>query len=54
MFYNIVMKKKTEVVLIDNFQDDDDNSVAETMRLSEKVLARDWDRLEEDEAWADL
>ena len=29
-------------------------SIPETMILSEKSLAKDWDTLEEDEAWADL
>lgn len=30
------------------------NSVASTLLLSEKTLATDWDRPEEDEAWASL
>lgn len=29
-------------------------SVATTLQLSEKVLAVDWDRTEEDKAWASL
>ena len=28
--------------------------IAETLLLSEKALAKDWNRPEEDEAWADL
>ena len=28
--------------------------VSETMKLSEKTLAADWDKPEEDEAWASL
>lgn len=31
-----------------------DTSVADTLLLSEKILARDWNRPEEDEAWASL
>lgn len=31
-----------------------DTSVTETLLLSEKVLAGDWSRPEEDEAWASL
>jgi antitoxin component of MazEF toxin-antitoxin module len=31
-----------------------DPKISETMLLSEKVLARDWLRPEEDEAWASL
>jgi antitoxin component of MazEF toxin-antitoxin module len=32
----------------------DKRKISETMLLSEKVLARDWLRPEEDEAWAHL
>jgi antitoxin component of MazEF toxin-antitoxin module len=28
--------------------------ISETLALSQKVLARDWDRPEEDKAWANL
>ena len=31
-----------------------DTSVADTLLLSEKVLTRDWNRPEEDKAWASL
>ena len=30
------------------------NSALDTMMASEEMLARDWNRTEEDEAWADL
>jgi antitoxin component of MazEF toxin-antitoxin module len=31
-----------------------DKSVADTLLLSEKILGRDWNRPEEDKAWASL
>jgi len=32
----------------------DDNEVSEAALLSQKVLARDWERPEEEEAWSHL
>jgi hypothetical protein len=29
-------------------------NISNNLILSQKVLSRDWDKLEEDEAWADL
>ncbi len=34
--------------------DDDGRDIPETALLSEKTLARDWERDEEEEAWAHL
>ncbi len=45
--------QKALVIILDNLGIDDDvENKHETALLSESVLARDWNRPEEDEAWA--
>jgi antitoxin component of MazEF toxin-antitoxin module len=46
-----IIAKKNEIRIIPA---KDSHKVSETMLLSERVLAKDWLRPEEDEAWANL
>ncbi len=51
---NLILKstKKALVIILDNIEISNSENKYETALLSESVLAQDWNRPEEDEAWA--